>query len=312
METRWSLATTVSGEFFSEIYKSNVLLAARARRHTARAFQGPLSIKGVVRGEGSWVVGGRSFLVDSTSCLVVDRNEPYDLTIDSLGEVQTFVVFFADGLVKGVADAVSRPIEALLDDPEGVSGRTLPVSQRLWTEGEPIHRALMALRLCAGDPLEQGEVDRHLRNALESLTGAADQVAAERRRIDAAQTHTRHELHQRAQRGKAHLDATIEESFDLGAAARAACMAPHHFHRTFRAVFGRTPFGYVSERRVARARRLLAENDWPVADICIAVGYESLPSFTRRFKQATGFTPAAFRARWRAQGIPKLRIRKSG
>jgi AraC-like DNA-binding protein len=89
-------------------------------------------------------------------------------------------------------------------------------------------------------------------------------------------------------------------------------MAPHHFHRTFRALFGRTPFGYVSERRVARARRLLAENDWPVADICVAVGYESLPSFTRRFKQATGVTPAAFRDRVTQPGSRKLRIRKRG
>ena len=34
----WTLAHTVTGEFFSELYRSNVILAAQARKHQARAF----------------------------------------------------------------------------------------------------------------------------------------------------------------------------------------------------------------------------------------------------------------------------------
>lgn len=94
MQSTWSLAHTLSGEFFSELFRSNVLLSAQARQHSARGFRGPLSIKGVVRGEARWTVDGRQYLVDATSCLVVNRDQAYDLQIEATEPVETFVVFF--------------------------------------------------------------------------------------------------------------------------------------------------------------------------------------------------------------------------
>ncbi|MBX7185100.1 MAG: AraC family transcriptional regulator [Vicinamibacteria bacterium] len=295
MPGAWSLARTVSGEFFSELHRSNVLLAARAKRHLAKGFRGPLSVKGVASGEATWNAAGQTFTVDSTSCLVVEHGEPYDMVVDSLDEVQTFVVFFSDEIAAGVAEAMTTSIDQLIESEGAPGSGRIPVSKRLWLEGEPIHTALHALRECALAPVEQGEVDRYLRRVLEALMSAEEQGSAERRRIDAAKATTRAELYERVLRGKAFLDASIDAPFDLGAVARAARMAPHHFHRTFRSVFGRTPFGYVTEGRVRRARRLLIEHDWDVVEVCAAVGYESVSSFTRLFKRETGRTPAAFR-----------------
>jgi AraC family transcriptional regulator len=310
MTQTWSLAKTLSGEFFSELFRSNVLLSARGRRHTAAGFKGPLSIKGVVRGEGLWTVGGEQYRVDATSCLVIGRDEPYDLLIDSTEEVETFVVFFSDPLASDVADASTRSIDQLLESPHPPSPSlpSLPslssppsLRGRLWTAREPIHQALHVLRECATDPMEQGEVDRHLRRALDSMIDATGAVEAERARIAAARNTTREELHRRVLLGKAHLDAALEEPFDLGATARAACLSPHHFHRSFHSVMQCTPFTYVTERRIARAQRYLVERDWDVVDISTALGYQSLPSFTRLFKRATGLTPAAYRTQRREQ-----------
>jgi len=302
MDKNWSLARTLSGEFFSELFRSNVLLSARARQHSACGFKGPLSIKGVIHGEALWTLGRQKFPVDSNSCLVVARDEPYDLAIEAAEPVETFVVFFSDHLAADVADAQSRPIESLLDSPVAPVAPSFAVGRRLWTEGEPIHRMLKELRECALSTMEQGEVDRHLRFALDGMSRAAGQVDTEQNRIAAARAETRAELHRRVLLGKAHLDATIEASFDLGEAARIACLSPHHFHRTFRSALGRTPFGYVSERRIARAKRLLLEKDWDVVEISTALGYRSLPSFTRLFKKETGHSPGAYRTQFRNGG----------
>jgi AraC-like DNA-binding protein len=70
-----------------------------------------------------------------------------------------------------------------------------------------------------------------------------------------------------------------------------ACLSPHHFHRSFRAILGQSPFAYVARRRIERAQTLLALTEDPVADICAAVGYESLPAFTTRFGRQTGEPP---------------------
>lgn len=41
---------------------------------------------------------------------------------------------------------------------------------------------------------------------------------------------------------------------------------------------------------------LLRTTDMPVQDVCVAVGWASLSTFTRRFKEVVGVTPARFRA----------------
>jgi AraC-like DNA-binding protein len=293
--SNWSLSSTVSGPFFEALRRSNVLLAARARKHTARAFAGPLSIKGVIKGDATWVVDGVRYAVDSTSALVVSQDAPYDMYVDSDTEVETFVVFFADDLVSDAAHASSRSLQDLLDEPYATSPCIPNILHRLWTSDTSVHKALHALRECVDGELEQGEVDWHLRGALDGLMQAIDQVSIERSRIPASRESTRQELHRRVLRGKAFLDETLCGPFDLGAAAREASLAPHHFHRTFRAVVGRTPFGYVSERRIEQAKRLLVEKEWDVAEIVAALGYTSTPSFTRLFKQRVGSTPAQYR-----------------
>src|SRR5882724_11691128 len=49
----------------------NVILHARARRHSTSAFAGPLSIKTVVEGTATWTVDGRGLVVDPGSFLVL-------------------------------------------------------------------------------------------------------------------------------------------------------------------------------------------------------------------------------------------------
>ena len=81
------------------------------------------------------------------------------------------------------------------------------------------------------------------------------------------------------------------------AMARAALMSPSHFSRQFRAAYGETPYGYLQTRRVERAMALLRRGDLPVTDVCLAVGFTSLGSFSSTFTKLVGEPPSAYRAR---------------
>jgi AraC-like DNA-binding protein len=74
--------------------------------------------------------------------------------------------------------------------------------------------------------------------------------------------------------------------------ARAAMMAPHHFHRCFRMVFGETPRGWLSRRRAERAMALLRTTSRSVIEICLTVGYESASSFSSSFAARYGMPPS--------------------
>ncbi|MEQ4207686.1 helix-turn-helix transcriptional regulator [Actinopolymorpha sp. B9G3] len=78
-------------------------------------------------------------------------------------------------------------------------------------------------------------------------------------------------------------------------AAAVACMSPFHFHRSFARTFGETPHQFVTRLRVDRAKALLAGTDLSVLEVCLAVGYQSVGTFSRRFTALVGRSPSAYR-----------------
>jgi AraC-like DNA-binding protein len=91
------------------------------------------------------------------------------------------------------------------------------------------------------------------------------------------------------------VDSRYAEPLDLVALARAAHVSPRHFSRSFRRTFGETPYQYLLTRRIERARHLLRTTDLRVAEVCLAVGFTSVGSFTTTFRRHVGVSPTAYR-----------------
>ena len=97
------------------------------------------------------------------------------------------------------------------------------------------------------------------------------------------------------------LDREYASPLNVPAMARAALMSPSHFSRQFRAAYGETPYGYLQTRRVERAMALLRRSDLPVTDVCLAVGFTSLGSFSSTFTKLVGEPPSLYRTRDHSQ-----------
>ncbi len=102
------------------------------------------------------------------------------------------------------------------------------------------------------------------------------------------------ELFRRLCRSRDYLAARMDEPMRLTDAAREACLSPFHYHRLFAKTFGETPHEFVTKLRIDRAKRLLARDRMPVTDVCFAVGYESLGSFSTRFRTLVGYSPSVY------------------
>jgi AraC-like DNA-binding protein len=96
-------------------------------------------------------------------------------------------------------------------------------------------------------------------------------------------------------RAKDLADARYFEPLDVDDLARAARLSRAHFSREFRRAFGEPPHSYLLTRRLERAASLLRFTDSSVAEICFAVGLQSVGSFTTSFKRAYGVSPTAYR-----------------
>jgi AraC-like DNA-binding protein len=97
-------------------------------------------------------------------------------------------------------------------------------------------------------------------------------------------------------RAKDLADARYAEALGVDDMARVAGLSRAHFSREFRRAFGEAPHSYLLSRRLERAAALLRTTDYSVADVCMAVGLQSVGSFTTSFHRAFGVTPTAYRA----------------
>src|SRR5258708_19659268 len=100
------------------------------------------------------------------------------------------------------------------------------------------------------------------------------------------------------------MDRTYARPLDIPTLAAIACVSEAHFVRTFRATFGETPHRYLQRRRVERAMSLLRETDRSLTDICLDVGFTSLGTFSRTFRDIVGEPPSAYRRRGGAVAPP--------
>jgi AraC-like DNA-binding protein len=97
-------------------------------------------------------------------------------------------------------------------------------------------------------------------------------------------------------RAKDLADARYFDALTVTDLARAAGLSQAHFSREFRRAFGETPHAYLLTRRLERAAALLRNTDRSVLEICLAVGLQSVGSFTTTFTRVYGMSPTAYRA----------------
>jgi AraC-like DNA-binding protein len=83
----------------------------------------------------------------------------------------------------------------------------------------------------------------------------------------------------------------------LDTLALAAGYSKYHFVRAFSLTYGETPRDYLSRRRIERAKDLLRAANLTITEVCVLVGFDSLGSFSSRFKALVGCTPSEYRAR---------------
>lgn len=91
------------------------------------------------------------------------------------------------------------------------------------------------------------------------------------------------------------IDRAYAEQLDIVALARSASVSQSYFSRSFKAAFGETPHQYLMSRRMERAKALLRSGELTITDVCLAVGFTSLGTFSTQFRRFVGESPSAYR-----------------
>ena len=106
-------------------------------------------------------------------------------------------------------------------------------------------------------------------------------------------------------RARDHADRHFADELDLEALASVAGMSKYHFQRLFTATYAVSPATYLSQRRIERSQDLLRATNLTITEVCHAVGFSSLGSFSSRFRELVGCSPSEFQRRY-ADGAPRI------
>lgn len=96
----------------------------------------------------------------------------------------------------------------------------------------------------------------------------------------------------------------LAEDVTLGALAAECGLSQTHFIRAFKQSTGTTPYAWLQQRRIERARVLLATTDLSLKEIAIDCGFADQSHLTRNFTRRVGVSPA----RWRRGGRGASRL----
>jgi len=201
-----------------------------------------------------------------------------------------------------LAEEVHRSLVAksqnLLDEPERPRVEPVHFFERTYPHDDVLTPALLHLRAALPRRKDdRGWLMEKLHLILQRLLQVHQKTCKEVEALPSLRPATREELYRRLHRAKDYAAALFDRPLALEEMAQVACLSPNHFLRTFKQTFAQTPHQYVTQLRLERARRLLAQTERSITDICFEIGFESLGSFSWLFRRHVGISPEAYRRR---------------
>lgn len=96
-------------------------------------------------------------------------------------------------------------------------------------------------------------------------------------------------------KAKKYIDMNYEKDISLDDVSREVDLSPYYFSKLFKEETGQNFVEYLTEKRIAEAKRLMDTTDMPIKDIGINVGYIDPNYFSRIFKKNVGVTPTEYK-----------------
>ena len=155
------------------------------------------------------------------------------------------------------------------------------------------------------NPLSGGELRRLLRNMLfeqakpDPLSGQAVVIYLQELLLHLARNRqpfpSMDSNRLRAERIRSYIDSHYFEKIHVQDIAARLGITARYVNDIFKSEYGMTPTQYLTEVRIACAKKLLAETDKDIVSIAFEVGYETLSTFYRNFKIMVNVSPHHFR-----------------
>lgn len=256
-----------------------------------------LSIRCMLKGEQHYKVGNHEHKVTPENYLVVNQGQHYRTSFEGNEEQEMILVAFKPGFAEELLHSMITPDDLLLDDPFKEHEQQIYFFEQTYHMDPVIGSLFKWVRSQIDEEIawrKSIDLDSVYSTLLSRLLQVHRNLYSEINKIGSTKYSTRVELYRRLCIAKDFMDAHLERKVKVDEVSNVACLSPHHFKRTFKKLFGKTPHSYHVQKRLEYSCQLIQQAQLSVSEICQKVGFEDTSSFIRLFRLHYGCTPGIY------------------
>jgi AraC family transcriptional regulator len=282
-------------DFMRDLGKKNMIAQLRTHRDNHQAYASPYAFKTSFSGRRFYEFERNRVATDSGNFLLLNDGQRFSGFVDSEEEVESLSVFFALQFILDVLNNYTQTDDKLLENHDYFPDKELNFFEKLYPLNPETASLVAKLKLSIeGTPEDLLKTEQYLHELVRQLLLEQQQLKKYIQQLPFAKRSTKIEIYKRLVRVKDYMDSCFSENISLAKLAGIACMSEHHFLRHFKLVFGKTPYQYLTIRRLEEAKVLLKRTNYSIVKVISMIGFECPSNFSRIFKLYTSYTPRGF------------------
>ena len=275
----------------------NVIINTTIKEAYRPDIPGPISLFLNNTGTSYCTADGRKVCVNEEYYFITNRQQPYTLEIESRQPVETFNIHIGEHFSEGVLSALLTPADKILNDQLQQSVHTVAFHNRLYRRDDHFNELVHSLQqLQTATTFNKLLFEERMEKLLLHLLLQHRSVLKQADSLPPVKRSTKLELYRRLSMVTDYIHSCGNRPVELDEMAAVACLSKYHFLRLFKLAFGLSPYQYIQQLRLEKARQLLTRSSLPVQDIAGRVGFENSQSFSRLFYRRFGVYPSQYRA----------------
>lgn len=276
---------------------NNTLALDTANREHSTGSSSGITFRLVFAGHEQYHTGNRSVTLYPGHFLQLNEGVTYRREVRSPEPVTSFRISLTREFYDDFRQSERRSHRSLLDDPLDPGGRMFDLDMAIFPLEGDLKYTVTHLRR----NLENGFTDdlllnNYLHHYLINYHKVLDtEVVGRYERLDFLQKSTRVEILRRLLLAKDYIISNYHEKLTLEDICGVACLSKNHLLRSFKQAYHISPYQFLMQVRLERARYLLQTTDYSVNHVAAIVGFDCTSSFITFFRKCYQQTPARYR-----------------
>ncbi len=269
----------------------NAVILSRLSEFEKRVSDSGLSIKLSLNGEEHYFIDGRYYPLRPGQFLVVNRHQQFECEIHSEKAVEAICFYLS-------RDVIAETLRALAGQEPFPADHQEPVYflEKLYAFGENElgHFLQQSIPMLTAEENASFDLPLFYYTLAEKLLRSQQQVDRRLARIPATRRSTREELYRRLTLAHQYIRENFTTDLQLDDIARAALLSKYHLLRTYKEVYGATPYRQVLDLRLQRAEALMRQ-DLSLEEVAFRLGFSDRRAFAKAFRKRYGKAPSIYR-----------------